>query len=79
MPFEIMKNTSETNKYGLFLSLVLSGLKLQEACQYSSSLKTCLTTDYQKLTLFLTIFSHTYRTIRGDVGRLQGKLDKQTH
>ena len=34
--------------------------------------------DYQPLVLYLTIFIQTNRTIRGDVERLQGKLDKQT-
>jgi len=63
LPFEIMKNTSEANKYGLFLSLALSGLKLQEACQYSSSLKTLFVTNYQTLTPILTIFSQINRTV----------------
>ena len=35
--------------------------------------------DYQPFILPLTIFSQTNRTIRGDIRRLLGILDKQTH
>ena len=34
-------------------------------------------TDYQLFVLQLTIFIQTNRTIRDDVERLEGKLDKQ--
>ena len=44
----------------------LAGIKwfrLNEAYQYSSSLKTWLVIDYQQLTQFLTIFSQINRTV----------------
>ena len=70
----------QRDKSCLFVSLALSGLGLDVSLNTHPRWKLYFRrfcTDYQLTKLSLTIFSQIYHTIRDDVERLEGKLDKQ--